>query len=86
MECGIHQGGYLSLLKYTAFIDPLIRKLEKYGLGCTVVGIPVSPVGYADDMATCSYSKNNLDKALDKVSGYADKWRYAYNASKSAIK
>ena len=26
MECGIHQGGYLSLVKYVAFINSLIFK------------------------------------------------------------
>ena len=85
MTCGIHQGGFLSLLKYTAFIDPLISELEQSGTGCTIVGIPTSPVGYADDMATCSTSKNKLDKALNIVSSYAKRWRYQYNAKKSAI-
>ena len=32
MEYGIHQGGFLSLQKYTAFIDPLLRILENSGL------------------------------------------------------
>ena len=85
MECGIHQGGFLSLLKYTAFIDPLIRELESSNLGCKVVGIPTSPVGYADDMATSSVSKQRLDSALEVVSEYANRWRYSYNAGKSAI-
>ena len=40
MQCGIHQGGYLSLLKYVAFIDPLLRKIQNAGVGCSVVGIP----------------------------------------------
>ena len=85
MECGIHQGGFLSLLKYTAFIDPLIRELENSGLGCSVVDIPSNPVGYADDMATCSTSKQHLDSALDVVSNFSNRWRYSYNAKKSAI-
>ena len=29
MTCGIHQGGFLSLLKYTAFIDPHMTLLER---------------------------------------------------------
>ena len=80
MECGIHQGGFLSLLKYTAFIDPLIRILESSGLGCQVVCIPTSPVGYADDMATSSTSKQQLDRALTMVSDFSNRWRYLYNA------
>ena len=85
MECGIHQGGFLSLLKYTAFIDPLIRELQDFNLGCSVVGIPTNPIGYADDMATCSTSKQKLDAALKIVSEFSNRWRYAYNAKKSAI-
>ena len=85
MECGIHQGGFLSLLKYTAFIDPLIRKLELSGLGCKIIDIPTSPVGYADDMASASLSKLNTDKSLNIIYEYARKWRYKYNAKKSAV-
>ena len=85
MGCGIHQGGFLSLLKYTTFIDPLIRILESSGLGCQVIGIPTSPVGYADDMATSSTSKQQLDRALTVVSDFSNRWRYSYNAKKSTI-
>ena len=85
MECGIHQGGVLSLLKYIAFIDPLLRDLEMSNLGCQVAGIPTSPVGYADDMSTACTSKVNVDKSLTLIDQYAKKWRYSYNAKKSAI-
>ena len=85
MECGIHQGGYLSLLKYTAFIDPLLREIENSGLGCCISGIPVCPLGYADDMATTCSSKGKTDKVLQMVYAHSTKWRYKYNASKSAV-
>ena len=52
MECGIHQGGYLSLVKYTAFINSLITELEQSALCSSIYQIKVSPVGYADDLAT----------------------------------
>ena len=51
MECGIHQGGYLSLVKYTAFINCLIDNLQKSDLCCKIYRIRPSPVGYADDLA-----------------------------------
>ena len=71
---GIHQGGFLSLLKYTTFMDPLLRDLENSKLGCSVSGVPTNPVGYADDMATCSVSKTKLDQALVLVSNYSNRW------------
>ena len=85
MECGIHQGGYLSLLKYTTFIDPLLRELEKSGLGCDIVSIPTNPVGYVDDMATATLSKAKTDKVLEVVYSHSLLWRYRYNAAKSAV-
>ena len=85
MECGIHQGGFLSLLKYTAFIDTLLRNIEQDDLGYRVAGIPTNPVGYADDMASACTSKTVVDKLLNNVHNHANKWRYEYNASKSAV-
>ena len=79
MECGIHQGGFLSLLKYVTFIDPLLRDLEHSRLGCDVAGILTSPIGYADDMSTACVSKINVDKSLTQIAQYANKWRYSYN-------
>ena len=85
MECGIYQGEYLSLLKYTAFIDPLIREIERSGHGCCITGIPTSPLGYANDIATACFSKGKIDRVLEMVYAHSIKWRYKSNASKSAI-
>ena len=85
MECGIHQGGILSLLKYVAFIDPLLRNLENSGLGSQIADIRTNPVGYADDMASACPSKANIDKSLNIIDKHAKKWHYSYNAKKSAV-
>ena len=85
MECGIHQGGVLSLLKYTAFIDSLLRILEQSNLGCEISGIPTNLIGYADDMASACTAKANGNKSLGLITKYLRQWRYAYNAKKSAI-
>ena len=78
-------GAVLSLLKYVAFIDPLLRDLERSELGCRVAGVPSNPVGYADDMASASTSKASTDRTLGIVSKHAKKWRYTCNAKKSAV-
>ena len=57
MECGIHQGGFLSLVKYTAFINSLLVSLEESHLCSSIYRIKTSPVGYADDLAACTTSK-----------------------------
>ena len=85
MTCGIHQGGYLSLIKYTAFIDSLIRNLEDSGACATIYGINISPLGYADDIASASVSKRKVDRTLEIADQHSREWRYEFNAKKSAI-
>ena len=43
MRCGIHQGGYLSLVKYVAFINSLIEELRLSKLCCTISNIETTP-------------------------------------------
>ena len=85
MQCGIHQGGFLSLMKYTAFIDSLLQDLEKSQLCCTVCNIPSSPAGYADDLAAVTISKGRTDAVHKMVYEYGMKWRFSFNAKKSAV-
>ena len=85
LKCGIHQGGYMSLIKYTAFINSLIVSLNESGLCCSIRRIPSSPVGYADDLAACCLSERKLDSTLEVVYRHGCTWRYSYNAKKSGI-
>ena len=85
MTCGIHQGGFLSLTKYVTFINGLLNTLEDSRLCCTISKIPSTPVGYADDVATACISKLRTDNVLKIVYGYGCKWRFKFNAKKSAI-
>ena len=85
MRCGIHQGFFLSLINYISFINGMITEIEASGLCCDVQGIPSTPPGYADDVATACLSKIKMDRVLDLVDQYGKKWRFKFNAKKSAI-
>ena len=85
MTCGIHQGGFLSLTKYVAFINSLLVSLERSKLCCTIGAIPSTPVGYADDIATACISKHKTDQSLQLVHKFGQKWRFNFNAKKSAV-
>ena len=85
LRCGIHQGGYLSLIKYLAFINSLLVELENSGLCIALYGISVSPLGYADDIATASTSKTKTDCVLQVVYDHSCTWRYKFNPKKSAV-
>ena len=85
MECGIHQGGFLSLMKYTVFIDSLLRELEQSRLCCAIYHIPLSPVGYADDLAACTLNKYKMDQVMKLVYQHSCTWRYSFIPGKSAV-
>ena len=85
LGCGIHQGGFLSLVKYLAFIDSLLVSLENSGLCCMLYNVPVSPLGYADDIATATTNKFKTDRVLDMVYRHSCTWRYNFNPKKSAV-
>ena len=83
--CGIHQGGFLSLTKYVAFINSLILELEKSKLCCQIRNVSASPSGYADDLAAACVSKCRIDRVMTIVNNYGRKWRFHFNAKKSAV-
>ena len=85
LRCELHQGGYLSLVKYIAFINSLLVSLENSKLCCSIYGISVSPLGYADDIATASTSKWKTDRVLQTVYDHSCKWRYRFNPKKSSV-
>ena len=85
LECGVHQGGYLSLFKYIAFINTLLTELEESNLCCAIYNIKTSPLGYADDVASACTSKIKLDMAMNIVNEHSNMWRYSLNATKCAV-
>ena len=85
MLCGIHQGGYLSLIKYAVFINSLLVELENSEMCSVIYGIRTSPLGYADDIASASISRGRIEAVMKIVFAHSARWRYSFNASKSAI-
>ena len=85
MSVGIHQGGILSLTKYLVFINDLLDDLEKSGLCCTIGQIRSSPASYADDLAAATISKRRTDEVHRIVNDFGNRWRFNFNASKSAV-
>ena len=85
MTSGIHQGGILSLTKYIIFINGLLDEIESSNLCCTIGPIVSSPASYADNLAAATLSKKRTDAVHDIVKSYGDRWRFKFNASKSAV-
>ena len=84
LDCGIHQGGFLSSLKYVAFINSLLVDLKMSNLCININGKSGSPIGYADDMSAACRSKDRVDRVIKLVGDHGNRWRYESNARESA--
>ena len=51
MTDGVRQGGVLSPIVFTVYIDELVQRLQKLGMGCHWEGTFVGGLCYADDLA-----------------------------------
>ena len=82
---GTYQGGYMSLIKYTVFINSLLVYLKNSGHCCKLYNTPSTPVGYADDLATGCINNRKLDRVMEVVYQHGCTWRYEFNAKKSGV-
>ena len=68
-----------------SFSKKIFLELKNSNTCCVFDYIKCAPVSYADDLATCSLSKTKLDKAMQIVYNHGCRWRFDFNAKKSAV-
>ena len=61
---GVRQGGVLSPLLFTVYLDELIDRLKEKGIGCYVGYHYVGAFAYADDLTLLSPSRSGLQSML----------------------
>ena len=83
VEQGVAQGCSLSPI---LFINDLLKDVEQAELGIQLSsGKRVRGMLFADDFVGVSDSRESLQKLIDVVHGYCNKWRLKANVSKSAV-
>ena len=80
---GVKQGGVLSPLLFTIYLEELLVKLEAQGLGCHRNGMFVGAFIYADDITILAPTSTSLNKMLDTCKQYADDVNLTFNANKT---
>ena len=68
---GVRQGGVLSPILLTIYIDELLLRLSKLGVGCHSGHYFVGSLGYADDIALLAPSPSALRALLHECEVYA---------------
>ncbi|XP_022818122.1 uncharacterized protein LOC111350703 [Spodoptera litura] len=83
LECGVRQGGISSPHLFNLYMNRLIGELSNTGIGCSIDGVSINNISYADDMVLLSPSIAALRKLMCICQSYAEAHGLRYNANKS---
>jgi len=83
ISCGVRQGGVLSPVLFSVYVDELIVKLRSSGYGIYIGTLFYGCIFYADDIALLSCSCYGLQKLLDICIQYGFQWDIKFNPDKS---
>ena len=80
---GVRQGGVLSPLFYSIYIDDLLERLKRNGIGCHIGHHFVGVFGYADDIILLCPSVTGLMKMIRICEEYANEHDILFDGKKS---
>ena len=81
----VKQGGVLSLILFSIYIDSLLQKLKDSGLGCFVGRNFSGAFGYADYLALVSQSLSGLRQMIPKCEQCVMEYSIVFNPVKSKL-
>ena len=80
---GVRQGGVLSPLLFSVYVDELLEKLKSKGIGCSIDHIFTGALGYADDIILICPSVTALKDMIEICEDYAKDHNILFNGKKS---
>ena len=82
---GVRQGGVLSPILFTLYVDDLLSSLERLGVGCFWGPQFLGALCYADDLALLAPSPSALRLMLQECELFAARYGLRFNASKTQL-
>ena len=82
---GVRQGGILSPLLFSLYMDELLLELKETGIGCHIGNHYFGVLGYADDIVLLCPTKEGLRRLINICEKYAFKHDILFNGSKSKL-
>ena len=80
---GVKQGGVLSPVLFCIYMDELINRLQKSGVGCRIGKQFYGGFGYADDIHVLCPSINGLQKMLCSCEDFGEEYNVMFIAKKT---
>ena len=80
---GVRQGGVLSPLLFSVYVDELLEKLKNKGIGCSIDHIFTGALGYADDIILICPSVTAMKEMIEICEDYAKDHNILFNGKKS---
>ena len=82
---GVKQGGVISPLLFSCYIDNLFTQLQHSGLGCHVGSSYAGAFGYTDDIALLAPSLQCLKQMISICEKYASSHSITFDPNKSKL-
>jgi len=83
LSSGVCQGGVLSHFIFIVYVDIVLVKLRKSGLGCYIKGFCFNCVMYADDLMLLAVSVSDMQKMINLCCSVLGELELQMNVSKS---
>jgi hypothetical protein len=82
-QVGVKQGGPMSPILFSIYVNQMLELVVESGWTCTLNGIRTGIVAYADDTTTSSETAENTQKTLNLITEYCHEHGVAINATKT---
>ena len=83
---GVRQGAVSSCILFCVYLDILIKRLRKSGVGCHVAGQFMGIFVYADDIFLMSPSRPGLQAMLKECEEYAREFNFTFSTNPDPVK
>lgn len=82
---GVKQGGILSPILFCVYMDELISRLKKSGVGCYIGDMYLGSLGYADDLCLLAPTRGATQIMLNICEKFGREYDVIFNSQKSHL-